>query len=541
MSAYSNDLGPNSVNSFPLSPLSFLKRTADVYPNQSAVIYGRRRYTWAQIYNRCLQLASALRGAGVGKGDTVAFLAANTPEMIEAHFGVPMVGAVLCAINTRLDPGTVAFMLDHAEVKVLVCDTEYAPTAKKALALIAGRPPLVIDIEDPQGPGGRRLGRFEYEDFIAEKAVNAADFEAIDEWQPISLNYTSGTTGNPKGVVYHHRGAYLAALSNMIDWDMPRHAVFLWTLPIFHCNGWCFVWTLAANAATQVCMRRFEPQAALVAIRHHRVTHYCGAPVIHAMLALELQKCKGGTDRTIHALLGGAPPHISVVSALHETGVKVRQIYGLTEVFGPAAVCAEQPDWASLEPLALAEKQTRQGVRYTAQDAMTVLDPQTMLLVPNDGKTVGEVMFRGNTTMLGYLKNPAATQEAFAGGWFHSGDLAVVHPDGYIQIKDRAKDVIISGGENINSLEVEEVLLRHPLVLNAAVVASPHPKWGETPCAFIELKPGATATADELIEHCRGALARFKVPTRVIFGELPKTATGKIQKFQLKERARDGT
>ncbi len=537
MNPYSVGLGQNQVNASPLSPISFLRRTAEVYPQRVAVIHGIRRYTWEETYRRCRQLASALRGAGVGVGSTIAFFAANTPEMIEAHFGVPMAGGVLCAINTRLDPQAIAFILEHSETKVLITDTEYAETMGQALALLAS-PPLVIDIDDPQGPGGRCLGELDYERFISVEPQDPLDYEPASEWQPISLNYTSGTTGNPKGVVYHHRGAYLASLSNMIDWEMPRHAVFLWTLPMFHCNGWCFAWTMAANAGTHICMRRFEPKTALVAIREYGVTHYCGAPVVHAMLAAAPEEWKRGISHTVNALLGGAPPQVPVIAAMQEMGFRITQIYGLTEVFGPAVVCAEQTEWAALETAALAEKKGRQGVRYTAQDVVAVLDPDTLQPVARDGKTVGEVMFRGNTTMLGYLKNPAATEEAFAGGWFHSGDLAVLHSDGYIQIRDRSKDVIISGGENINSVEVEDLLYRHPAVLHAAVVAKPHPKWGETPCAFVELKPGFMVTDLVLIEHCRAGLARFKVPTQIVFGELQKSATGKIQKFLLRDRVR---
>jgi len=534
---YEVGLDRQAANHVPLSPLSFLARSAAVYPDRVAVIHGGRRYTWAQFHARACRLASALKAQGVGRGDTVAVIAANTPEMIEAHFGVPMAGAVLCTINTRLDAQAIAFILGHCEARVLITDTEYSATVADALALL-DELPLVIDIDDAEGPGGERLGVRDYEAFIASGSPDFEGEDPADEWQAIALNYTSGTTGNPKGVVYHHRGAYLAALSNMIDWEMPRHSVFLWTLPMFHCNGWCFAWTLAANAGTHVCLRRFEPRQVLAMIREHRVTHYCGAPVVHAMLAYAPQEWKAGIAHRVHGLIGGAPPQVPVIEAMQRMGFEITQIYGLTEVYGPAAVCAEPPEWRALDVAALAAKKSRQGVRYTAQEGMAVLDPDTLAPVPRDGRTIGEVMFRGNMTMKGYLKNPQATAEAFAGGWFRSGDLAVVHPDGYVQIKDRAKDVIISGGENINSVEVEEVLYRHPAVRAAAVVAKPHPKWGETPCAFVELTPGAAVGEAELIAHCRANLAHYKAPTRIVVGELQKTATGKIQKFALRERAR---
>ncbi len=534
---YAIGLDRNPVNFVPLTPLSFLARTAEVYPERAAVIYGDRRYTWSHMLGRCRRLASALNAAGIGVGDTVAVMAANTPEMLEAHFGVPMSGAVLNALNVRLDARAIAFMLAHAEAKVLITDTEYSATVGQALALLDTRP-LVIDIDDALGPGGERLGRIDYEAFLAGGDPDWDGRQPQDEWQAIALNYTSGTTGNPKGVVYHHRGAYLVALSNMIDWNMPRHSVYLWTLPLFHCNGWGFPWTLAANAGTSVCLRRVDPQRVLAAMREHRVTHYCGAPVVHAMLAYAPEEWKRGIEHRVHGLIGGAPPPVPVIEALQRMGFDITQIYGLTEVFGPAAVCAEQPEWQSLDAAALAERKGRQGVRYTAQEGMAVLDPATLQPVPRDGRTVGEIMFRCNMTMKGYLKNPQATAEAFAGGWFHSGDLAVVQPDGYVQIRDRSKDVIISGGENINSVEVEEVLYQHPAVRAAAVVACPDPKWGETPCAFVEVVEGAAVTEAELIGHCRARLAHFKAPKKIVIGALPKTATGKIQKFLLRERAR---
>lgn len=533
---YEENLGKNDVNFVPLSPVSFIARTAAVYPDRLAIVHGKRSYAWRETYARCMRLASALNHQGIGGGDTVAVMAANTPEMIEAHFGVPMSGAVLCTLNTRLDAVTIAFMLDHSDARVLITDTEFAPLVRAALAL-ARRKPLVIDIDDAQGPGGSRLGEFDYEAFIATGADDFAPREPVDEWQAICLNYTSGTTGNPKGVVYHHRGAYLTALSNMIDWQMPRHPVFLWSLPLFHCNGWGFCWTLAANAGTHICMRRFDAEAALMAIEDYGVTHYCGAPIVHAMLA-EAARGKGeGLSHTVHGLIGGAPPPVSVIETLERIGVVITQIYGLTEVYGPSVVCVPQDTWSGLDVSDMAQMKGRQGVRYTAQDAVAVLDPLTMRSVPADGMTVGEVMFRGNMTMKGYLKNPAATAEAFAGGWFHSGDLAVVHPDGYLKIKDRSKDVIISGGENINSVEVEDVLYRHPAVRAAAVVAQPDPKWGETPCAFVELYAGSVASDAELIAHCRAHLAHFKTPKKVVIGAIPKTSTGKVQKFRLREIA----
>jgi fatty-acyl-CoA synthase len=444
---------------------------------------------------------------------------------------------VLNTLNTRLDAEAIAFMLEHAEAKVLVTDTEFSPVIEKALALLDTRP-LVIDIDDPLGPGGKRLSTVDYETFIAG---GDPDFEwqlPGDEWDAISLNYTSGTTGNPKGVVYHHRGAYLNALSNILDWGMPRHAVYLWTLPMFHCNGWCFPWTMAANAGVNVCLRKVDPGLIFDAIRKHKVTHYCGAPIVHLALINAPAELKTGIGHVVHCLVAGAAPPAAVIEGMERMGFDITHVYGLTETYGPAAVCAKQPEWDGLDIGARTERNGRQGVRYTAEEGMTVMDPETMTPVSWDGQTMGEIMFRGNITMKGYLKNPKATGESFAGGWFHSGDLAVMQPDGYVKIKDRSKDVIISGGENISSLEVEDVLYRHPAVMAAAVVAQPDPKWGETPCAFVELKPGAAVTEAELIEHCRQSLARFKAPRKVIFGELPKTSTGKIQKFVLRDKVK---
>jgi len=538
--AFETGLDRNEANYTPLTPLSLIARTAYTFPRQLAVVHGERRYTWAEIYARARRLASALRRTGIGLGDTVALMAANTPEMVEAHFGVPMTGGVLNTLNTRLDADAIAFMLEHGEAKVLITDTEFAPIVGPALAKLE-RKPRVVDIVDPLGPGGERLGSADYEAFIAA-GDPAFDWKhPADEWQAISLNYTSGTTGNPKGVVYHHRGAYLNALSNIIDWGMPRHAVYLWTLPMFHCNGWCFPWTMAANAGTNVCLRRVEAQAILDAIREHRVTHYCGAPIVHAMLISAPDELKKGIAHKVSCLVAAAAPPAAVIEGMQRMGFDITHVYGLTETYGPAAVCAKHGEWDALDIAARTERNGRQGVRYTCEEGMTVMDPQTMREVPWDGETIGEIMFRGNITMKGYLKNPAASSEAFAGGWFHSGDLAVMQPDGYVKIKDRSKDVIISGGENISSLEVEDALYRHPAVLAAAVVAQPDPKWGETPCAFVEVKPGATVSEADLIEHCRVHLARFKAPRKVVFGELPKTSTGKIQKYLLRARAKSAS
>jgi fatty-acyl-CoA synthase len=534
---FERDLDRNAANYTPLSPLSLIARTAYTYPQHPAVVHGDRRYTWAEAYSRSRRLASALAQAGVGIGDSVALMAANTPEIFEAHFGVPMAGGVLNALNTRLDAEAIAFMLQHGGAKVLVTDTEFSSTIEKALALLDSKP-LVIDIADALGPGGKRLGACDYEAFIAGGDPEYAWKLPEDEWNAIALNYTSGTTGNPKGVVYHHRGAYLNALSNIIDWGMPRHAVYLWTLPMFHCNGWCFPWTMAANAGVNVCLRKVEAKAIFDAIRTHGVTHYCSAPIVHLALINAPAEMKAGIDHIVHCLVAGAAPPAAVIEGMERIGFDITHVYGLTETYGPAAVCAKHAVWDALSIGARTERNGRQGVRYTVEEGMTVMDPETMTEVPWDGETMGEIMFRGNVTMKGYLKNPKATDEAFAGGWFHSGDLAVMQADGYVKIKDRSKDIIISGGENISSLEVEDVLYRHPSVQAAAVVAQPDPKWGETPCAFVELKPGAATTEAEIIAHCREHLARFKAPKRVIFTELPKTSTGKIQKFVLREKAK---
>jgi fatty-acyl-CoA synthase len=537
MNAFVDGLDRNPANYAPLTPLSLLARTASIWPDRIAIVHGDRRTTWRDVDLRSRRLGSALAKRGIGRGDTVAAMLANTPEMIEAHFGIPMVGAVLNTLNTRLDAEALAFMLDHGEARVLLTDTEFSPLMRDVLARVKRRP-LVIDVADMEGPGGELLGDLDYEALLAEGDPAYEWQPPADEWDAISLNYTSGTTGNPKGVVYHHRGAYLNAISNIVDWGMPRHSVYLWTLPLFHCNGWCFAWTMAANAGTNVCLRKVEAGAVFDAIRDHKVTHYCGAPIVHSLLINAPDAMKGGITHRVSALVAAAAPPAAMIEGMERLGVDLTHVYGLTETYGPAAVCARQDAWATMDIGARTERNGRQGVRYTMQEGMTVMDPETMREVPKDGETMGEIMFRGNITMKGYLKNPAATAEAFAGGWFHSGDLAVLQPDGYVKIKDRSKDVIISGGENISSLEVEDALYRHPAVLAVAVVAQPDAKWGETPCAYVELKPGAAVTEAELIEHCRGLLARFKVPKKIIFEVLPKTSTGKIQKFVLRARTK---
>ena len=533
---YETGLERNPANYSPLTPLVFIEWSAYVYPQRTAVIHGARRYTWAETYARCRQLASVLAKRGIGLGDTIALMAANTPEMYEAHFGVPMSGAVVNTLNTRLDAEAIAFMLQHADARVLITDREFSPTISAALEKLDQRP-LVIDIDDPEYDGpGERLGETDYESFIAAGDPEYAWPRPEDEWQAISLNYTSGTTADPKGVVFHHRGAFLNGIGNMLQWGMPRHSVYLWTLPMFHCNGWCFPWTMAANAGTNVCLRRVDPKLIFQAIREHKVTHYCGAPIVQSTILNAPEELRDGIDHKVSAMVAGAAPPTALLAGMERMGFDLTHVYGLTEVYGPASVCAKQDEWAEMDTEQRAERNGRQGVRYTLEDGMTVMDPETMTEVPRDGETMGEIMFRGNITMKGYLKNPSATEAAFAGGWFHSGDLAVMQPDGYVKIKDRAKDIIISGGENISSIEVEDVIYRHPAVLAAAVVAKPDEKWGETPCAFIELKDGAEVTEAEIIEHCRAHLAHYKAPKAVVFGTLPKTSTGKIQKFILRDR-----
>jgi fatty-acyl-CoA synthase len=541
---YEQALGRNAANYAALTPLSFIDRTAAIWPEQVGTIHGPRAYTWSETYARCRRLASMLRRLGIRHGDTVSCMLANTPEMVEMHFGVPMSGGVLNTLNTRLDAEAIAFMLTHAGAKVLVTDTEFAPTVHGALAKMATKP-RVIDVVDALGPAAddpaARLGEFEYEAFIGNGDPEFAWSPPDDEWQAISLNYTSGTTGNPKGVVYHHRGAYLNAVSNIVDWGMPRHAVYLWTLPMFHCNGWCFPWTVAALAGTNVCLRRVEAPAIFDAIKRHKVTHYCGAPIVHSTLINAPAALKEGIAHKVSGLVAAAAPPAAMIEGMEKLGFDITHVYGLTETYGPASVCAKHAAWEELDIGQRTERNGRQGVRYTMQEAMTVMDPATMTVVPCDGETMGEIMFRGNITMKGYLKNPAATAEAFAGGWFHTGDLAVLQPDGYVKIKDRSKDIIISGGENVSSLEVEDALYRHPDVLAAAVVAQPDPRWGESPRAYVELKPGADADAAALIAHCRKHLAGFKIPKAIEFCVLPKTSTGKIQKYLLRERARSAS
>ena len=539
LNPYEMGLEKTPANYVPLTPLTFLSRSAYIYPERTAVIHGKRRYTWKQVEERARRLASALRQLGVKKNDTVAVVLNNTPEMYECHFGVPGCGAVLNTINIRLDPETVAFILNHGEAKVLITDREYSKMVKEAIR-IAHRPDLiVIDVDDPEYTGpGERLGRIEYEEFLAQGNPEFVLEYPQDEWEAISLNYTSGTTGNPKGVVYHHRGAYLNAFSNIVSWGMPPHSVYLWTLPMFHCNGWCFPWTMAANAGTNVCLRRVDPRLILELIAEHKVTHYCGAPIVHSMIANAPESWRKGITHKVSGLVAAAPPPAAMIEAMAKIGFDITHVYGLTETYGPAAVCAKHDDWASLPLEEQVRLNGRQGVRYHAQEAITVMDPDTMQPVPWDGETMGEIMFRGNLVMKGYLKNPKATEEAFRGGWYHTGDLGVMQPDGYVKIKDRAKDIIISGGENISSIEVEDALYKHPAVAAAAVVAAPDPKWGEVPCAFVELREGAAVTEEELVQHCRRLLAGFKVPKRFIFGPIPKTSTGKIQKYILRERAK---
>jgi fatty-acyl-CoA synthase len=533
---FDQDLPRTAANYAALSPLTFLERAAAVFPRLPAVVHGSIRRDWAEIYTRCRRLAHALARRGLGRGDTVAAMLPNTPEMVEAHFGIPMAGCVLNAINTRLDAEAVAFMLEHGEAKLFLVDREFSATARAAVARL-GRVVEVVDVDDPVYAGpGERIGRLDYEALLAEGSPEFAWQPPGDEWDAIALNYTSGTTGNPKGVVYHHRGAYLNAVSNILVWALPQHPVYLWTLPMFHCNGWCFPWTVAAMAGTNVCLRRVEAAAIFDAIRAHRVTHYCGAPIVHSLLVNAPAELRQGIAHRVNAMVAGAAPPAAMIEGMERLGFDLTHVYGLTEVYGPATVCAKQPTWGELDVGERAAKNGRQGVRYPMEEAVAVLDPETLAPVPADGETIGEVMFRGNITMKGYLKNPAATEKAFAGGWFRSGDLAVVHADGYLRIKDRSKDIIISGGENISSIEVEDVLYRHPAVMIAAVVAAPDPKWGEVPCAFIETREGASVTAEELAAHCRGHLAGFKVPKKFVFGPVPKTNTGKIQKFLLRQQ-----
>ena len=538
-SPYATGLDRRPANYVPLTPLSFLARSAAVYPDKPAVIHGDRAFTYAEFAARCRRLASALTRRGVGPGDTVAVMAPNVPAMLEAHFGVPMAGAVLNALNYRLDARTIAFLLEHSEAKVLITDREFAETIEAALGQ-SRRRPLVIDIDDPLYEGdGRRLGETDYEALLVEGDPEFEPILPADEWQAICLLYTSGTTGNPKGVVYHHRGAYLNALGNALAFGLTPRTVYLWTLPMFHCSGWTYTWATTAVGGTHVCLRRVDPALIFPAIARHRVTHMCGAPVVMTMLIHAPAETKVAFDQVVEFATGGAAPPTPVIAGMEAMGFRVTHLYGLTESYGPATLCAWQEGWDVLPLDERAAKMARQGVGYPTLEQVMVAEPKTGTPVPRDGRTLGEILLRGNTLMKGYLKNPRATEEAFRDGWFHTGDLAVWYPDGYVEIKDRSKDVIISGGENISSLEVEEVLYRHPAVMEAAVVARPDEKWGETPCAFVTLKPGAEGEADEagIIQWCRDHLAGFKVPKRVVFGTLPKTSTGKIQKFVLRDRA----
>ena len=535
---YDVDLDRNPANFQPLTPLTFLERTAAVFPDHPAILHGALRRTYAEFYARARRLASALARHGIKRGDTVSAILANTPAMLEAHYGVPMTGAVLNTINTRMDAAVVAFTFDHADTKVLIVDREFSGVAREALARAKARP-LVIDYDDPEFTGaGERVGTIEYEDFLAAGDPDFAWTLPPDEWDAIALNYTSGTTGDPKGVVYHHRGAYLLALGNVVTAAMRKHPVYLWTLPMFHCNGWCFPWSLSAVAGTHVCLRWVRAPAMYDAIATHGVTHLCGAPIVMAALLNAPVAEKKPLPHVVEFFTAAAPPPEAVLAAMKEAGFNVTHLYGLTETYGPAVVNDWHRAWDALPPAEQAAKKSRQGVRYLALEALDVRDPETMRPVPPDGETLGEVMFRGNVVMKGYLKNKASTEAAFAGGWFHSGDLGVRHPDGYVQLKDRSKDIIISGGENISSIEVEDTLYKHAAVQAAAVVAKPDPKWGETPCAFVELKPGAQASQEDLVAWCRKNLAAYKCPRHVVFMDLPKTSTGKIQKFKLRDIAK---
>ena len=540
VSAY-DELPRTPANFVALSPLRYLERAAYIYPHQNAIIHGSRQITWRETYLRCCQFAHQLQNLGISKNDTVSVLLPNVPAMLEAHFAVPMSGAVLNTLNTRLDAKTLAFMLDHAESKVLLVDPEFAALAQEALQMV-NHEIYVIDVSDAEyehAANALSIGQIEYETWLAAGDPNFEWHLPQDEWDAISLNYTSGTTGNPKGVVYHHRGAYINAASNIIACGMTPRATYLWTLPLFHCNGWCFAWTMAANGGTNICLRKVDPELIFKLIAEHKVDYFCGAPIVLSMLINTPEQKKTQFDHRVEVMVAGAAPPAAIIEGMRNIGINVTHVYGLTETYGPSALCASQAGWSDLSIQEQAQLHSRQGVPYPLQDGMKVLDPETMQPVPKDGKTMGEIMFRGNIVMKGYLKNPEATAEAFAGGWFHTGDLAVCQPDGYAKITDRSKDVIISGGENISSLEVEEVLYQHPAVLTAAVVAKPDPRWQEVPCAFIELKDGKQVSPVEIIAYCSQHLARFKVPKDVVITEIPKTSTGKLQKFVLREWAKE--
>jgi len=550
MNMYEQDLPKTAANFAALSPVDFIRRSAEVHPDRIAVIHGGIKRTWVETYSRAMKLAHALKGLGVGKGDTVTVMLPNIPEMLECHFGVPAIGAVINTLNTRLDAASLTYMLNHAVSKVVIVDREFS--AVMQAALIEARnvnpecSPIVLDVDDSQYQGaGELIGQYTYDALIQDASAGPIDFQG-DEWDAIALNYTSGTTGEPKGVVYHHRGAYLNAVSNILEWDLPAHCTYLWTLPMFHCNGWCFPWTIAARAGVNVCLRKVTPEGVFEAIREYGVTHYCGAPIVHSMLVNAPEPLKqygmanvgpGKATTVVRAMVAGAAPSATLIESMASLNISLTHVYGLTEVYGPCTLCAPQAAWDDLPEAERAVYHARQGVRYHLQAGADVIDTETLQPVPRDGETIGEIVVRGNICMKGYLKNTKATQDAFEGGWFHTGDLGVRFPDGYIKIKDRSKDVIISGGENISSIEIEDVLYKHPAVMAVAVVAKPHPKWGETPCAFIELKPGAQVTAAELVAHCKQHLAGFKVPGAFEFGDLPKTSTGKIQKFELRKRS----
>lgn len=535
---YAQNLDAVAANYAPLTPISFLERAAFVYPEHIALVHGELRQNWADTWQRCRRLASALRQRGVGEGDTVSIIAPNTPAHFEAHFGVPMSGATLNSINTRLDAPAIAFILQHAETKVLLVDCELHPVVEKALHMLH-QPPLVVDINDPLAVEGKAIGQLDYEALLAEGDPEAPYHLPTDEWQAISLNYTSGTTGDPKGVVYHHRGAYLNAASNAMSWNMPGHATYLWTLPMFHCNGWCFPWTMAAIAGTSVCLRAVRGDDIVKLIVNEKADHLCGAPIVLSMIAGVDKALLDGLKHTVKVMTAGAPPPASVIQKMEELGFDVTQVYGLTETYGPCVVSAWKDQWNDLSMSERASLKARQGVRVPMQEGLMVVNPDTLEPVSRNGQEIGEIVMRGNIVMKGYLKNPHTTEKSFEGGWFHSGDLAVWHPDGYVEIKDRSKDIIISGGENISSIEVEEALFRHPDIEDAAVVARPDEKWGEVPCAIVKVRDGVTLTEAEIIAYCRSSMAHFKAPKRVLFGTLPRTSTGKVQKFLLREWAKE--